>query len=101
MICVRERHADGEVANALVRVDLRSGEVSVLDGAHDFVSTPRVSPDGQRLAWLTWDHPDMPWDGAALWVANRAADGSLSDVTHVAGGSGRSVFQPGGTPMVV
>ena len=94
MICVRERHADGEVANALVRVDLRSGEVSVLDGAHDFVSTPRVSPDGQRLAWLTWDHPDMPWDGASLWVANRAADGSLSDVTHVAGCSGESVFQP-------
>lgn len=94
LVCVRERHLGDETENALVRVDLQSGEVSVLDGRHDFVSTPRISHDGKRLAWLTWDHPDMPWDGAMLWVANRTADGSLTDVTHVAGGDGESVFQP-------
>lgn len=94
LICVRERHASKETLNALVAVDLRSGEVSVLDGAHEFVSSPRLSPAGDQLAWLSWEHPDMPWDGATLSVAGVAEDGSLADVTHVAGGNGQSVFQP-------
>ncbi len=94
LICVRERHLEGDVQNALIAVALDSGAVTVLDGEHDFVSNPRVSPDGRRLAWLSWDLPDMPWDSATLWVADLEAGGVLGPVQRVAGGSGDSVFQP-------
>ncbi|KAJ1426268.1 peptidase S9, prolyl oligopeptidase active site domain protein [Ochromonadaceae sp. CCMP2298] len=90
LICVRERHMDGGgVDNALVAVSL-DGSVQILDMAHDFVSSPRVS-DG-RLAWLSWDLPNMPWDGTSLWVADM--DAPLSDPVLVAGGPAESVFQP-------
>lgn len=94
LICVRERHGENEVQNALVSVALDSGTVSALDEQHDFVCNPRVSPNGRQLAWLSWDLPDMPWDSATLWVADLADDGSVGMPQHVAGGAGDSVFQP-------
>ena len=54
------------------------GEPRTIVGGHDFFAAPRISPDGSRLAWLTWDHPHMPWDGTELWVGDLAADGSVS-----------------------
>ncbi len=94
LIAVRERHTDDAVENALVAVSLDSGDVTVLDGVHDFVSTPRVSPDGRLLSWVSWDLPDMPWDAAAVNVAAFDAKGGLEDVRRIAGGGGQSVFQP-------
>ena len=41
----------------------------MLASGHDFYAAPRISPDGAQLAWLTWDHPRMPWEGSELWVA--------------------------------
>ena len=70
------------------------GGTEVLVSGPDFVSDPRLAPDGVTLSWLQWDHPNMPWDAAQLVV--RAADGT----EHVlAGGPGESVVQPvwGGT----
>src|SRR5579883_1923364 len=61
-------------------------------------STPRISPDGARLAWLTWNHPNMPWDGTTLWVAEIAADGALANPRLVAGGERESIFQPEWSP---
>ena len=66
MICVREdqRGAPSEAVNTIVGVDLgEAGEGEVLVSGNDFYSSPRLSPDGTRLAWLTWNHPNMPWDG--------------------------------------
>jgi dipeptidyl aminopeptidase/acylaminoacyl peptidase len=94
LICVRERHGQDDVVNALVAVSLVSGEATVLDGEHDFVSNPRISPDGKRLAWLSWDLPDMPWDSATLWVADLTLNGTIGSPVHVAGGASESVFQP-------
>ncbi|HEY8710492.1 MAG TPA: S9 family peptidase, partial [Burkholderiaceae bacterium] len=70
----------------------------VLVGGHDFFSTPRLSPDGRRLAWLSWDHPNMPWDGTELWLADVLPGGGLGPPVKVAGGSTESIFQPGWSP---
>ena len=57
-----------------------------------------MSPDGRRLAWLSWNHPNLPWDGTELWVAEFAPDGSLTAEQLVAGGSAESIFQPEWSP---
>jgi dipeptidyl aminopeptidase/acylaminoacyl peptidase len=101
LFCVREDHtAPGEAVNTLVKVkcdgDERGGQVIV--SGNNFYSSPRLSPDGSRLAWLTWSHPNMPWDGTDLWVGELSADGAVSRVERVAGGVAESIFQPEWSP---
>ncbi len=100
VLAVREDHrTGGEAVNTLVAVDLNGQhEDVVLVSGHDFFSTPRLSPDGARLSWLAWDHPNLPWDGTTLWVAEIADDGTLREPTQVAGGQEESIFQPAWSP---
>jgi dipeptidyl aminopeptidase/acylaminoacyl peptidase len=92
IVCVRERHGDGEAVNEIVALPLDgSGEAEVLAGGRDFYSFPRISPDGAWLAWTCWDHPNMPWDGTELWVAPLQDPG---EERLIAGGVEESVFQP-------
>ena len=102
LICVREDHTgEGiEAVNSIVSVNLEPGNDhgTVLVEGNDFYSTPRISPDGSQLAWLTWNHPNMPWDGCELWVGEFAEDGSLSSTRWVAGGAAESIFQPEWSP---
>jgi dipeptidyl aminopeptidase/acylaminoacyl peptidase len=100
LLAVREDHsAGGEAVNTIVAVALDGVGVPriVVDG-HDFFAAPRVSPDGRQLAWLAWDHPNMPWDGTTLWVAEIGADGSVSSAQKVAGGPGAWIAQPRWAP---
>ncbi|MBI2828337.1 MAG: prolyl oligopeptidase family serine peptidase [Acidobacteria bacterium] len=99
LICVREDHTheEREPINTLVTIPL-AGALSageVFASGADFYSTPRLSPDGCKLAWLSWRHPLMPWDGTALWVAQVGASGALEEPVHVAGGPDESIYQPG------
>ncbi len=74
--CVQEDHTGGgEPINTLVRIDLSGGDTAVIVSGNDFYSSPRLSPDGSLLAWLTWNHPNMPWDGTELWVGRLNDDG--------------------------
>ncbi|HEU4872953.1 MAG TPA: hypothetical protein VFT44_07630, partial [Pyrinomonadaceae bacterium] len=102
LICVREDHTrEGtEAVNSIVAVNLRPGDDygSVLVEGNDFYSSPRVSPDGTQLAWLTWNHPNMPWDGCELWVGEFGEDGMLASTRWVAGGAAESIFQPEWSP---
>ena len=101
LICVREDHTDTEceATNALVSIPLDgTDDEQVLVSGNDFYSSPRLSPDDTRLAWMTWNHPNMPWDGAELWVGEIGADGSLSHTECVAGGVDESIFQPEWSP---
>ncbi len=83
-------HGDEEAVNELVHVDLATGECSILVAGPDFIGGPWVAPTGSRLAWLQWNHPNMPWDAAELWVAD--LDGArISGAQRIAGGSGSSV----------
>ncbi|MCA9921515.1 MAG: S9 family peptidase [Anaerolineales bacterium] len=101
LFAVREQHIKGQEAiNTLVAVNLdgynETGDV--LAAGNDFYATPRLNPEGTKLAWLTWNHPNMPWDGTELWVADLHEDGSISNETLVAGGKNESVFQPVWSP---
>lgn len=103
-IGVGERHRPGQAHpdNMIVAVPLEgegAGGVRILAQGHDFFASPRLSPDGSRLAWLAWDHPHMPWVETTLFVAELAADGAPAGAPRVlAGGSGESVFQPEWSP---
>jgi dipeptidyl aminopeptidase/acylaminoacyl peptidase len=102
LVCVREDHTvrGAEAVTTIVSVALdgppSAGRVMV--SGHDFYATPRFSPDGSRVSWLAWRHPQMPWDGTELWVATVAGDGQLEESTCVAGSATESVFQPGWSP---
>jgi dipeptidyl aminopeptidase/acylaminoacyl peptidase len=88
LICVREDHTGAglEAVNSLVSIDLAgdSGASEVLISGNDFYSSPRLSPDGTRLAWLTWNHPNMPWDETELWVAKIKDNGLLDHPERIA-----------------
>ena len=107
LICIREDHTrGGEPVNTVVAVALdgndngmsRRGSTTVLAEGYNFFSTPRVSPDGTQLCWLSWNHPNMPWDGTELWVATFQPDGTLGERKQVAGGAAESIFQPEWSP---
>lgn len=101
MICVREDHtvAGREAINTIVSVALEGSEGGqVMVSGNDFYSSPRLNADGTRLAWLTWNHPNMPWDGTELWIGEIEADGSLRGTERVAGGVEESIFQPEWSP---
>ena len=100
LICVREDHSDPDnIVNAIAAVpaDGSGGQTILFDG-WDFVSSPRLSPDGCTLAWMSWNHPNMPWDGTHLWTAPVLDDGALGNATLVAGGGAVSVSQPEWSP---
>jgi dipeptidyl aminopeptidase/acylaminoacyl peptidase len=100
LFCVREDHTGaGEAVNTIVRIDLdggNSGEIVV--SGNDFYASPRLSPDGSQLAWLTWNHPNMPWDGTELWLGKLREDGSLGESRKIAGGVNESICQPQWSP---
>jgi len=101
LICVREDHrtgAENSPANEIVAVSAAGGESIVLASGNDFYSSPRVSPDGSHLAWLTWNHPNMPWDGCELWLGEFGADGTIATAKLIAGGLRESIFQPEWSP---
>jgi dipeptidyl aminopeptidase/acylaminoacyl peptidase len=103
VVCVRERHGADGVVNDLVAVPLDPPDPEQpprqLAAGHDFYAAPRLSPDGSRLAWVTWDLPDMPWDQSQLWVADVTTGGRLGQPTRMAGDPGESVTQPRWSPQ--
>ena len=104
LICIREDHTgSGEAVSTIVAVSLdgNAGTGGILVQGNDFYSSPKLSPDGTHLAWLTWDHPNMPWDGCELWVGEVSAEGALENIRWVAGGAHESIFQPEWSPAGV
>ncbi len=100
IICVCEDHSDpNDVINSLVSIDLDRGyKIKVIASGRDFYSSLCLSRDGSRLAWLSWDHPNMPWDGTELWVSDLDVDGMPIAPRQVAGSANESIFQPQWSP---
>ncbi|HVH66224.1 MAG TPA: prolyl oligopeptidase family serine peptidase, partial [Candidatus Acidoferrum sp.] len=102
LIAVREDHSTGSVwaVNSIVTIDLspsslkRAPERGSLIEGNDFYASPRINPRGTQLCWLTWSHPNMPWDGTELWVGELRDDGAVRKPQKIAGGSHESIFQP-------
>ena len=83
LLCIRETHSDDdtEAVNQIVCIDTSSGAPTVLASGNDFYGSPRAAEAHDGIVWLTWNHPDMPWDGCEM------ISGSLSpfgDKPHVA-----------------
>jgi dipeptidyl aminopeptidase/acylaminoacyl peptidase len=97
VLAVREDHRgrrqDSEAAIVALAFDPGDGDIVLVRGP-DFLTAPRLSPDGMRIAWLAWDHPDMPWDGTRLSLAEFDQDGNPQAPILVAGGRGEAIVQP-------
>lgn len=100
LICVCEEHSQPETEpkNTIVAVDLATGDVEVLVAGDDFYSSPRLSPDGTQLAYLSWNHPAMPWDETKLWLAQLKDDGSIAETICVVGNKEESINEPRWSP---
>lgn len=96
LICIREefRPEAKHPQNTIVSVDLKSGANQTLVSGNDFYSSIKLNPDGSRLCYLTWNHPNMPWDGTELRILGLQSNGTPDYVEKVAGGLNESVFQP-------
>ncbi len=98
--CVRERAEADRIVRDLCAVPLDGSAVdspkavrSVVAGS-DFLAGARISPDGRQLAWIAWNHPQMPWDGTELRVGALDADGTCRGWQTVLGSATESVLQP-------
>ncbi len=100
LICIREDHqnADREAENTIASISLKDHSQTTLVAGSDFYMFPRLSPDGSRLSWICWHHPDMPWDGTELWTAKIQDDGTLATPKKIAGGREEAIFQPEWSP---
>lgn len=94
ILAVEEQHAQNDVYNRLVCLS-KSG-VHTLHQGHSFYAYPRISPDGLFVAWVTWDHPSMPFWSSQLWVASllREPMPHMSEPVLVAGGHDTVAQQP-------
>ncbi|RPI80631.1 MAG: S9 family peptidase [Chloroflexi bacterium] len=103
IFCVREDHnqkKEPENTLVVIRTGEDAGEDSgrVIVSGSNFYSNPRLSPDGSKICWLSWNHPNMPWDGTELWVGNLDEAGNVIHARLAAGGSDESIFQPSWSP---
>jgi dipeptidyl aminopeptidase/acylaminoacyl peptidase len=100
LIAVREDHgaAGAEPRNLLVALPLDGGDGHELVAGADFYAAPRLSPDGSTLAWLCWNHPQMPFVGTELWLADVDVDGRVQRARRIAGSATESLCQPRWSP---
>lgn len=97
-VCERHSQAQSEPNNSLVAIATNGSLTLVtLTQGHDFYACPRLSPEGTRLAWIQWMHPNMPWDTTELCCASLSVSTQsvkLEQIELVAGGDNESVIQP-------
>src|SRR3990167_9211495 len=96
VICVRETHSAGhDVKNDLVSIATDGSQrIEVLTSGADFYASPRVSPDGTRILFLSWDHPQMPWEGTELHVLEFKNEKAVTKPHYVCGSNDESIGQP-------
>ncbi len=96
LFSIMEDHSESshEPENCIAKINLSTGQVEKILTGYDFYSSPALSNDGKRLAYFCWNHPQMPWDGNELWVADLDENGEVLNRTLITGGKRESTFQP-------
>lgn len=97
-ICEDHSGATTEPQNRLISLDLASSHMSGVETGHDFVTSAQVSPDGSWLAYITWDHPHMPWQASQLWLRSMASASVFGPPRQVTGDNRISITQPRWSP---
>ncbi len=98
LIAVCETHNNDHVTNTIVSINVKTGGLLTLEQGHDFYASPRLNAQSSQLCWQSWNHPNMPWDGNNLWLADINKTGQIENKKHIAGGENISVFQPQWSP---
>jgi dipeptidyl aminopeptidase/acylaminoacyl peptidase len=98
LIAVCESHNKNHVANSIISINLKTGGLLTLEQGHDFYASPRLNTRASQLCWQSWDHPNMPWDGNRLWLADIDKTGLIENKKHIAGADNVSVCQPQWSP---
>ena len=93
-----KHHQDREPENFVAAINIASGEVSTLSSGADFYAYPRISPDGQQLCWIQWQHPNMPWDCTQLWRGTLSPQGLTEAELVACGDNNQAIFQPVWSP---
>ncbi len=96
IICICEDHSNPQkqAINSIVSINLENKEINTLVSGNDFYASPRLSPDGNNLVWLTWNHPNMPWDYTEIWSGDISEEGGITKVVKIAGNEQDSICQP-------
>jgi dipeptidyl aminopeptidase/acylaminoacyl peptidase len=96
LFAVMEDHtcAPNEPANSLVKIDAETGKIETIASGCDFYAAPALSHSGNKLAYFSWNHPNMPWDANELWVIDLNKHGLPTNSHLITGGANESVFQP-------
>jgi dipeptidyl aminopeptidase/acylaminoacyl peptidase len=110
LICVAENHGDlPEPENSIVAIPLDNFQgntitldnpmtITTLCSGDDFYAYPRLDNTGEQLSWISWNHPNMPWDSTTLWLATLNEDGTPIETNPVAGNGHEAIFQPQWSP---
>uniref|UniRef100_A0A8R1HHT2 Acyl-peptide hydrolase n=1 Tax=Caenorhabditis japonica TaxID=281687 RepID=A0A8R1HHT2_CAEJA len=82
VFAVNESHqVDAKVPeNRLISIDRKTRNQNVVASGADFYAYPRVSPDGKKLIWMQWNHPNMPWDESSIRMADLTGGESSNEV---------------------
>ncbi len=95
IICVCEDHTNEKTVNSIVSIDLKNSDgIKLMVSGNDFYSSPRLNPDSRYIVWLTWNHPNMPWDYTELWLGEISSDGTISNAGKITGDGQDSICQP-------
>lgn len=98
LVAICETHKHDQVSNTIVSIDVNTGELITLEQGCDFYASPRLNATANQLCWQSWNHPNMPWDGNELWLADVNGAGQIENKKHIAGADDVSVFQPQWSP---
>ncbi len=103
LVCVQEDHRKpGEAINTIVSISSNGeGSPKALVSGSDFYSSPRISPNGDQIAWLSWNHPLLPFLGSELWLGDISGDGIISNHRLIAGSADESIAEPRWSPAGV
>lgn len=101
-VCENHTNPDQEPVASIVSLSAEGHDCFTLIEGDDFYSSPRVSPCGQFLCWLSWNHPAMPWTNNSCFAASLNEQGVIIDRIALAGEAAnqppQAIFQPQWSP---